>query len=297
MATLQYPVDVPPARLTGRFAERRSNTLKEAAGHAVAPLHGGADFAPPKPGQKGYIARAVGPGRVVATRFGTLERSVWGVPIYNASAGNYVITEHLAYDGTPFVNAFGVDHTRVWNGEAHLARLDVQVGDFVHTGDQIGVVGSTGASTGEHIHDDLFLWAPNLGDYAFDRRIDPLRVLRPWGKDSPANPNQEEIMTADIAAILKKLDIVSAQIDGDTGDLRMIEEGGKHLVAAKDGAYVVVESSEHRRLLTEALSSINRQEPTDAKAGPGPARRKLVEDYKAKSLARMAELVAAHAKI
>jgi murein DD-endopeptidase MepM/ murein hydrolase activator NlpD len=34
----------------------------------------------------------------------------------------------------------------------HLSRLDVQPGDVVHRGDRIGLVGSTGASTGPHLH-------------------------------------------------------------------------------------------------------------------------------------------------
>jgi murein DD-endopeptidase MepM/ murein hydrolase activator NlpD len=34
----------------------------------------------------------------------------------------------------------------------HMSRLDVQPGDVVHRGDRIGLVGSTGASTGPHVH-------------------------------------------------------------------------------------------------------------------------------------------------
>ena len=50
----------------------------------------------------------------------------------------------------------------------HMSRLDVKVGDVVKQGDVVGLVGSTGRSTGPHLH-----W----GMTWFDTKIDPLLVL------------------------------------------------------------------------------------------------------------------------
>ena len=50
----------------------------------------------------------------------------------------------------------------------HLSRIDVKVGDRIEQGKSIGAVGSTGRSTGPHLH-----WGMNW----FDTRIDPLLVL------------------------------------------------------------------------------------------------------------------------
>lgn len=50
----------------------------------------------------------------------------------------------------------------------HMSRIDVKVGDAVKQGQVVGAVGSTGRSTGPHLH-----W----GMTWFDTRIDPLLVL------------------------------------------------------------------------------------------------------------------------
>ncbi len=50
----------------------------------------------------------------------------------------------------------------------HLSRIDVKAGDILKQGDVIGLIGSTGRSTGPHLH-----WTLSLND----ARIDPLLVL------------------------------------------------------------------------------------------------------------------------
>ena len=65
-------------------------------------------------------------------------------------------------------NTIGIDHGQgVTSAFVHLSRIDVKEGDFVKAGQIIGGVGSTGISTGPHLH-----W----GLYVHGISIDPV----PW---------------------------------------------------------------------------------------------------------------------
>ncbi len=65
-------------------------------------------------------------------------------------------------------NTVGIDHGQgVTSIFMHLSRVDVKEGDFVQAAQIIGAVGSTGASTGPHLH-----W----GLYVHGQAVDPV----PW---------------------------------------------------------------------------------------------------------------------
>lgn len=85
---------------------------------------------------------------VAAARDGLVTRAGWW-----GTYGNVVVLDHG--DGS---------ETRY----AHLSRVTVAAGDAVRQGDVVGAVGSTGASTGPHLHFEL----------RFDgRAVDPLQYL------------------------------------------------------------------------------------------------------------------------
>ena len=59
----------------------------------------------------------------------------------------------------------------------HLSKIDAAVGNTVTRGQLIGYVGSTGRSTGPHLHYELRL---------NDKSINPRHVLPPESADLPA---------------------------------------------------------------------------------------------------------------
>lgn len=95
--------------------------------HKVKEFHGGIDI----PAPSGTPVLAAKSGTVVLSE-------------YSGSYGHYVIIEHSEKDKTLY---------------AHLVKRNVSVGDTVNQGDIIGGVGSTGYSTGNHLHFEV--WTGN----------------------------------------------------------------------------------------------------------------------------------------
>jgi murein DD-endopeptidase MepM/ murein hydrolase activator NlpD len=92
--------------------------------YRVWQLHAGTDFAAPH----GSPIHAAASGRVV--------RAGWA-----GGYGNYTCVDHGRLDGVDFMTCYG-----------HQSAILVHVGEWVHRGDVIGRVGTTGASTGNHLH-------------------------------------------------------------------------------------------------------------------------------------------------
>ncbi|WP_435532961.1 M23 family metallopeptidase [Stenotrophomonas koreensis] len=127
-AAFIWPVN---GRISGRFGNARVYNGQPGSGHS------GMDIAAPT---------------------GTPVKAPAGGVVTFADADLYLTGGTVVLD-----HGFGISSNFL-----HLSRIDIKVGDRVEQGQVIAAVGSTGRSTGPHLH-----WGMNW----FDVRIDPLLVL------------------------------------------------------------------------------------------------------------------------
>jgi murein DD-endopeptidase MepM/ murein hydrolase activator NlpD len=79
--------------------------------------------------------------------------AAWGSPIYAASAGRVVFAGRHGGHG----NFVRLDHgSGIGTGYGHMSRIVAFVGERVRQGQVIGYVGSTGLSTGPHLHYEMY---------------------------------------------------------------------------------------------------------------------------------------------
>lgn len=91
-----------------------------------------------------------------------------GSPVMAPAAGRIALVGRVSEGFRVHGNTIGIDHGQgVTSIMLHLSRIDVKEGDFVKAGQRIGAIGSTGASTGPHLH-----W----GLYVHGLSVDPV----PW---------------------------------------------------------------------------------------------------------------------
>lgn len=98
--------------------------------------HKGIDYACPQ----GTSVNSAVSGKVVFAGLHKIGRG-WG-----RSYGLHVIIDNDRFqDGT----------AGLWAGYCHLSKIDIKVGERVNKGDKIGEVGSTGNSSGNHLHFEI----------------------------------------------------------------------------------------------------------------------------------------------
>ncbi|MDR1796524.1 MAG: M23 family metallopeptidase [Clostridiales Family XIII bacterium] len=104
-----------------------------------------------------------------------------GVPVHAGNAGRVVLAEMLLRTGGTVVIEHGGGLKSYY---FHMSRVDAVEGSMVEKGDQIGLVGSTGYSTGPHLHYEM-----RIGDQA----IDPARLFEQNAGLFSANNNDENV--------------------------------------------------------------------------------------------------------
>ena len=151
------------ARLSSGFGNRKHPIL------GFTKMHRGVDFAAP-----------IGTP-ILAAGDGLIEYSGW-----NGAYGKYIRIKH---NGT-FKTAY-----------AHLSKIYKKTGTKIKQGDIIGTLGSTGRSTGPHLHYEILISG---------RQVNPLRIKLPSGKNVPKNElkhfyRQQQIINRKIFAMRDKI--------------------------------------------------------------------------------------------
>jgi len=81
-----------------------------------------------------------------------------GSPVVAPAAGRVALVGRVSQGFKLHGNTIGIDHGHgVTTIYLHLSRINVKEGDMVKPGQVIGAVGSTGASTGPHLHWGLYV--------------------------------------------------------------------------------------------------------------------------------------------
>ena len=121
-----------PLKGEGRISSKFGPRTHPISGSASN--HNGTDIAAPE----GTPVYAAADGEVTVVK-------------YTDIAGNYITVKH---DAQATGEQFGTDYL-------HLSKVFVQKGQKVREGDVIGEVGSTGRSTGPHLHFNLQQYSPS----------------------------------------------------------------------------------------------------------------------------------------
>jgi len=89
----------------------------------------------------------------------------WGTPIRAANSGKVVLASSLYFSGKTVI----IEHGQgVFSIYGHMSKFLVKRGDVIKKGALIGKVGSTGRSTGPHLH-----WALKI----YESRVDPFALV------------------------------------------------------------------------------------------------------------------------
>ena len=115
----------------------------------------------------------------------------YGTPILAAGPGTVIWADWGLFGGTPGDHGdpygqavdlrmdFGYRDQQLYSIYAHMSKINVIVGQHVQTGDILGLVGATGATTGPHVHFEV-----RLGTNTFFHTYNPELWMAPpegWG--------------------------------------------------------------------------------------------------------------------
>jgi len=112
-----------------------------------------------------FGAKRVINGKKRSVHWGVDYKAPMGTPVYASLSGRVELAKELFYTGKTVVINHGGGLFTLY---AHLSKITVKEGQMVNAGQIIGKVGSTGRSTGPHLH---------FGMYVNSVRVDPVMAL------------------------------------------------------------------------------------------------------------------------
>jgi len=156
----------PPPEVRARIAEEARRT-REILGSFSLRRQWRLPMQRPVPGEvsSAFGLRRVFNGQPRSQHKGLDLRGAAGTPVLAAADGTVALAEELYFSG----NVVYLDHgLGLFSVYAHLSAIEVRPGQQVGRGQVLGRVGSTGRSTGPHLH---------LGCYALGAAVDPTPLM------------------------------------------------------------------------------------------------------------------------
>ncbi len=155
-------INLPPGKAGVRATEIELKRVKEFKALVTPQKYWNGAFLAPN---KGRISTIYGVRRYYNGKFaknyyhrGVDYASPTGSPVVAPAAGRVALVGSVSGGFRVHGNLVGIDHGQgVTSIFMHLSRTDVKEGDLVKPGQLIGAIGSTGASTGPHLHWGLYV--------------------------------------------------------------------------------------------------------------------------------------------
>ena len=119
-------------------------------------------------------------GKEIHTGVDIADSSINGAKVYASEAGK--VTAYANGTAGGYGNCVVIEHSNGWKtAYCHLSKILVKTGDTVKRGDLIGKVGSTGDSTGAHLHWSLFKGGklPYADKNGNTNTVDPMKHTTP----------------------------------------------------------------------------------------------------------------------
>ncbi|XKH51993.1 peptidoglycan DD-metalloendopeptidase family protein (plasmid) [Chryseomicrobium palamuruense] len=93
-------------------------------------------------------------------------------PIFAAKGGRVIFAEYPKGNLSTYGNVVVIEHeNKLFSLYAHLSKIDVEVGQMVGQLEKVGECGTTGRSTGDHLHFEIHT------DRMFGNRVNPMDYL------------------------------------------------------------------------------------------------------------------------